>query len=57
MPLRRNAARIASGALATGIMIVTLASGSADASRVIRKPESAVGQVATLDSNVIRKPE
>jgi hypothetical protein len=54
MPLLKNAVRITAGALAAGIVLVTLAAGSAGADTVIRKPQSVVD---TPDSNVIRKPQ
>lgn len=57
MPLLRNAARIAAGALAAGFVIVTVAAGSAGADTVIRKPQSVVGQIDAPDNNVIRKPQ
>lgn len=57
MPLHRNVVRIAAGALAAGIMFVTVAAGSAGADTVIRKPQSVVGQVDAPDTNVIRKPQ
>ncbi|GAA3686365.1 hypothetical protein C8D87_103596 [Lentzea atacamensis] len=57
MTLRRNAVRITAGALAAGFVLVTLASGTAGADTVIRKPQSVVGQVDAPDNNVIRKPQ
>lgn len=57
MPLRRNTVRIAAGALAAGIGIITLVSGPAGADTVIRKPQSVVETGVTPDTNVIRKPQ